>query len=165
MYFADLGADIQREGDFAEDEQLMKNLQEIIAVLDVCVSKEQPIDVERVLNSIVSLLIQVPHTNPACQTLISSFLERIWASVNERTALVCLRVLQNLFEGLGSNSQLKYDVYLSLLQISGRCNRISLVFDEVPKLATWLNVESVGIEKVQRLYRLLHKILLQNKQR
>ena len=130
----------------------------------MCVKNEQPSDVESVLNSIVSLLIQVPHTNPTCHQLITIFCERVLNSVKERTALVCLRVLQNLFEGLGTNSVLKYDVYFSLLQIAGRCNRVSLVFDEVLKLNMWLNVESVGIEKVQRLYRNLHKILLQNKQ-
>lgn len=84
-------------------------------VLDIYVLKEQPSDVESLLNSIVFFLIQIPHIIPICRQLITSFRGRLLASVIERIALVWLRVLQNLLEGLGTNIALKYDVYLSLL--------------------------------------------------
>ena len=106
----------------------------------------------------------MPHTQPYCQKLISMFCLKISESVTEKTSMVCLRVLQNLFEGLGINNALKYDVYLSLIEIAANFNKLDLIFDELPKLILWFNNQTVGIEKLQKLYRLLHKSLLQNNQ-
>jgi len=161
VYFSELGANIKTEVTFRENEHLQKSLEDLISVLHICIEKEQPSDVECVLNSIVSLLIQVPHTQPYCQKLISMFCQKISESVNDKTSMVCLRVLQNLFEGLGVNNLLKYDVYLSLIEIAGNFDKLNLIFDELPKLSQWFNNQSVGIE-LQKLYRLLHKALLQN---
>jgi len=164
VYFAGLGANIKTEVSYRENEHLQKSLEDLISVLHICIEKEQSNDVEIVLNSIVSLLIQVPHTQTYCQKLISMFCSKICESVNEKTSMVCLRVLQNLFEGLGVNNSLKYDVYLSLIEIAGNFDKLNLIFDELPKLSQWFNSQTVGIEKLQKLYRLLHKALLQNNQ-
>ena len=149
---------------YRENEHLQKSLEDLISVLNICIEKEQPNDVECVLNSIVSLLSQVPHTQPYCQKLISMFCQKICESVTEKNSMVCLRVLQNLFEGLGVNNQLKYDVYLSLVEIAGNFDKLNLIFDELPKLAQWFNGQTIGIERLQKLYRLLHKALLHNNQ-
>jgi len=114
------------------------------------------------LNSIVSLIIQVPQTDPNIHKLVNVFCEKLVQSPSSKTGLLSLRVLQNLFEGLGENKSLRYDVYFTLISIAGKTNQIHLVPTDIEKIKTWFT-GGVGVEKFQNLYRLLHEVLLQTK--
>lgn len=71
----------------------MKDLEEIISVAHVVFSDERDEgDIESVLNSIVSLIIQVPHTDPTIHKLVSMFCEKLVGSQMSKLALINLRV-------------------------------------------------------------------------
>jgi translation initiation factor 3 subunit M len=162
-YLKDLGATISAEN---SPQGFEADLEEIIRCVDLCFNEEKEEGIETVLNSVVSLLIQVPHTHASCHQLIISFCEKLVKAPSNKMGLISLKVLNNLFEGLGDNKKLRYDVYLSRVTIAGKTNTISLVFDDINKVKTWFGIgpDGVGIEKFQRLFRLLHDVLLQNKQ-
>lgn len=67
--------------------------------------------------------------------------------------------MQNLFEGTGANPSLNYDIYLSLVKIAGSIGHIDLVYEDLNKVRSMYNKESVGLDKVQKLLRLLHEVL------
>ncbi|RWS08227.1 eukaryotic translation initiation factor 3 subunit M-like protein [Dinothrombium tinctorium] len=157
-YFCNLGANISQTN---SEYGFHKDLEQIIGVCDYCFNEEKDSDVECVLNSIVSLLIQVPATSPDCHQLITSFCDKLLNA--NKWGNVCFRVLQNLFEGIQINL-LRYDVYVTLVKIAAKTNQIHLVYDDMSKLKQWFNANTVGIEKVQCLLRLLHEVLLKEKQ-
>ncbi|RWS30505.1 eukaryotic translation initiation factor 3 subunit M-like protein [Leptotrombidium deliense] len=157
-YFSNLGANISKT---TAGEGFLKDVEQIIGVCEYCFKEEKENDIECVLNSVVSLLIQVPQTEPICHQLINSFCEKL-LSVN-KSGQVCLRVLQNLFEGI-ENNYLRYDVYVTLVKIASQTNQIHLVYGDMNKLKQWFNSSTVGIDKVQCLLRLLHEVLIHDKQ-
>jgi len=67
--------------------------------------------------------------------------------------------LQNLFEGIGQNPLLSYNVYCSLIKITGKINQINLVYDDMSKMKEMFNKSNIGLEKLQKLFRLLHEVL------
>ena len=157
----ELGADI---ADKNTSLGLSRELEDIIAVSNVVFAEESEDNIESVLNSIVSLIIQVPQTDPSIQKLVNIFCEKLVQSPSSKMGLLSLRVLQNLFEGLGENKSLRYDVYFTLITIAGKTNQIHLVSTDIEKIKTWFT-GGVGVEKFQNLYRLLHEVLIQTKNR
>jgi translation initiation factor 3 subunit M len=73
-------------------DSFIDDLKEIISVCDVCYKEEKESDIESVLNSIVSVLIQVPQTSPDSYQLISLFCDQLVKAPNPKTALIALRV-------------------------------------------------------------------------
>ncbi|XP_076369952.1 eukaryotic translation initiation factor 3 subunit m [Tachypleus tridentatus] len=158
-YFKSLGADISEEN---SPEGFLIDLQQIIGVCDVCFKEQSEADIESVLNSIVSLLVLVPPDQ--CDNLMYAFCEKLTKTPSVRTGQICLRVLQNLYEGLLKDSPLLFDVYYSLVRIAGQTDSISSVFTDVRKLKCWFQENNVSTEKAKKLLRLLHEVLQENKQ-
>jgi translation initiation factor 3 subunit M len=159
-YMIGLGASLSP----TNKESFIDDLKEIISVCDICFKEEKESDIESVLNSIVSVLIQVPQTSPDSYQLISLFCDQLVKAPNPKTALIALRVLQNLFGGLNDSGELRYRVYYSLVRLGGQTGQISQVFDDINKLKQWFPPRVIGIEKIQSLLRLLHEVLLEHKQ-
>lgn len=155
QYFVDNGASIPP----ASNSDLRVNLNDLISVCDV-VFKDKENDAESVLNSIVSLLIQVPQEEQVCNKLVTAFCAKLQSAPAKLSAVV-LRVLTNLFEGLGSNRQLKYQVYLAIVKISGASGSIGQIFTDVTQIKTWFS--GISTEDLQNLYRNLHDQLIANK--
>jgi len=159
QYLKDLGAIIGTEN---ATTGIIGDLEEIVSVLDVCLNDENEGDVESVLNSIVSLLIQVPQTGDArCPKLIAAFCDKLVKCTANKLVAVNLRVLQNLFEGLGDHKEFRYIVYHSLIVIAGKTNQMHIVPTDLDKIKTWFT--GISIDKYQDLFRLLHDVLLQTK--
>ena len=64
-----------------------------------------------------------------------------------------------MFEGIGENALLSYNVYYSLIKIANKINQVHLVFDDINKMKEMFNKSNIGLEKLQRLFRLLHEVL------
>lgn len=145
-------------------DSFITDLKEIISVCDVCFEEEKESDMESVLNSVVSVLIQVPQTSTDISQLINTFCDQLIKAPNPKIALIALRVLKNLFGGLNDSEQLRYRVYYSLVKLCAQTGQISEVFNDMNKLKQWFPPKVIGIEKTQALLRLLHEVLLEHKQ-
>ncbi|XP_053210650.1 eukaryotic translation initiation factor 3 subunit M-like [Panonychus citri] len=155
VYFNSLGASLVKP----DEDGFYEDLKQIISVCDLCFKEEKDSDKQSVLNSIVSLLIQVPQTDSVCSELINAFCAKLVETANPSDGLISIKILQNLFEGTGANPSLNYDIYLSLVKIAGSIGHIDLVYEDLNKVRSMYNKESVGLDKVQKLLRLLHEVL------
>jgi translation initiation factor 3 subunit M len=139
------------------------DLHEIISNLDVIYKvEEKDSDIESALNNIVSLLILIPHNNPVCHPLITAFCSKL-VSITQRCAPAHFRVLTNLFEGIGENRALRYDVFVAMVRIAGLLGQVKRLVPDVSQLRQW-TCKEISLEQSQYLYRLLHEVLLQNRE-
>jgi len=167
-YFNSIGATIS----ITNSDSFINDLQDIINICDAAfraspegVKEEvRESDVESVLNAIVSVLIQVPHNQAHCSQLIHSFCERMTKAPNARMAAIALRILQNLFGGLGENAPLRFRVFLSMVSLAGMTNSITSIYasDDVARIKTWFH--SIPTEQMKTLWRALYETLAAQKQ-
>ncbi|CAG2102175.1 unnamed protein product [Medioppia subpectinata] len=156
-YLSSLGAAI------ADSEGFVPDLREIISVCDVVLRDDvKDADVEAVLNSIVSLLIgSVPP--PESLSLVVAFCDQM-LKAKQKQALVCVRVLKNLFGGLQDVTEPRFRVYVTLVRLASISGQIALVFSDLALIKQWFPPAVVGVERVQALLRLLHEALVAQKQ-
>lgn len=158
-YFKDCGADISDE-DYPSS--LCLNLQQIISVCDSCFKEATDAEIEAVLNSIVSIIAMI---NPSeSEELVHAFCDKLVKASSNRMGVLCVRVLQNLYEAINPNSALRYDVYYNLVKVALKTDMITTVFSDLTKLKTWLHDLEIPVPRVQKLLRLLHEALIENKQ-
>lgn len=158
-YLKSLGANISEENSEAG---FLADLQDVISCCELCLQEASEADAECTLNSIVSLLIMVPMGES--EQLVHTFCEKLTKAPSPKMAAVCLKVLQNLFAGIGEHSPLCYDVYCYLVRAAGQTDSIHMVFKDLNKLKSWLMELKVNTEKMQKLLRLLHEVLVECKQ-
>lgn len=158
-YLKSLGAEISEEN---APSGLEKDLQHIIEACDVCFAEASEVDTESMLNSIVSLLVTVDVDKS--ENLILSFCEKLTKAPTTKLASVCLRVLSNLFHGLDERSPLRYTVYYNLIRVAGQTDNIRAVFTDVEKMKQWMKHCGVTTDKLQKVLRLLHEVILDSKQ-
>ncbi|KAI1309471.1 Eukaryotic translation initiation factor 3 subunit M [Halotydeus destructor] len=142
--------------------ELSADLEDIISAVPVLFTEDvDDNDLENVLNSIVSMLILVPAHDAKLLPLITSFCDKLVSTSDGPSGLTSLRVLQNLFEGFSANKAFRYEVYFRLLSTAGKTNYIHLVPTEIDKIKEWFS--SLGIDKLQNVYRHLHGVLIKCK--
>ncbi|XP_074597880.1 eukaryotic translation initiation factor 3 subunit m [Brevipalpus obovatus] len=157
-YFESLGVEkskIQDDGGFKFVGQLVQNFH-------LCFKEEKDSDIESVLNSIVALLMQIPPTDPVCGPYLNAFCDSLVELSNTKNAAFCLRVLQNLNEGIGDTPSLSYCVFTAMIKIAGKNGLIEQVYESIDQVKSLYHVKNVGLEKVQHLFRLLHDVLNKN---
>ena len=159
-YMLSLGAPIPP----APTDTYVTDLSQIISVCDIIFKVDKEQEVEMVLNSIVSVLLLVDSTQSEASALIASFCEQLAKAPTQRLAAISFRVLQNLFNGLSANVQLRYRVYLTLVRLCTHSGHIRLIYSNLPQIKKWFPVESIGADKIQSLIRMLHQILMDAKQ-
>ncbi|UYV76251.1 EIF3M [Cordylochernes scorpioides] len=71
--------------------------------------------------------------------------------------------LQNLYEGLGEHSQPAFDIYYYIVKLAGQVDAVPSVYTDIAKLKVWYQGKDVSMEKIQKLLRLLHEVLLESK--
>lgn len=158
-YFKDFGADISDED---VPDSLSLNIQQIISVCDSCFREATDAEIEAVLNSIVSIIAVI---NPAeSEGLVHAFCEKLTKTPSNRMGVMCVRVMQTLYEALNPNSPLRYDVYYNLVKVAMKTDMITAVFSDLNKLKSWLQDLNIPVSRIQKLLRLLHEALIENKQ-
>lgn len=157
-YFKGFGADISDE---QCPDSLALNLQEIIAVCDVCFKEASDADIEAVLNSIVSVIAVVDAAEG--EALVNAFCDKLSKAPSNRMGVMSVRVLQNLYEALYPTCALRFDVYYNLVKVAAKTDMITSVFSDLNKVKSWLTDLNVPVPRVQKLLRLLHEALIEGK--
>lgn len=75
-----------------DEDGFYEDLKQIISVCDLCFKEEKDSDKQSVLNSIVSLLIQVPQTDSVCSELINAFCAKLVETANPSDGLISIKM-------------------------------------------------------------------------
>lgn len=140
---------------------LIANLKEVIAALDVVLTQTKEAEVESVLNSVVTLLFELPLNQDETKNLITTFSNNLADSANDKLAAVCLRVVKNLHDGLFESIDLQYMTYSAMIKLATKTKNLSGVFTNLDSVKAKYNVKTIGLERTQTLYRLLNTSALE----
>jgi len=156
-YFKSLGAEISEE---RSEKGLEDDLHKIIGVCDASFKEATESEVEGIMNGIVSMLALC--SGDKSESLILSFCEKLSKAPTTELGLVCLKVLWSLFQSLEDTSSMRYHVYYYLVGLAGRTKQLATVYTD---MATTRNMfaksqPALSTEQLQKLYRLLHEVLL-----
>jgi len=151
------GAEISEE---RSEIGLEEDLQKIISVCDVSFKDASEADVEGILNGIVSMLALC--SGDKTEALILAFCEKLSKAPSQEMSLVCLKVLWSLFQSLSEASSMRFHVYYYLAGIAGRTGQLDTVYKDIPAINKLFTKAPLTTEQRQRLYRLLHEVLLAN---
>lgn len=156
-YFKSLGAEISEE---RSEKGLEDDLHKIIGVCDASFKDATEAEVEGIMNGIVSMLALC--SGDKTESLILSFCEKLSKAPSNEMLLVCLKVLWSLFQSLDDTSSMRFHVYYYLVGIAGRTGQLSTVYKDMATTRTMFNKAPLNTEQMQKLYRLLHEMLLLN---
>jgi len=156
-YMKNLGAEISIE---PSPKGMEDDLHKIIGVCDICFSKGNEIDVESVLNGIVSVVIIAD--SHASDGLVLAFCEKVakaWEP-EQKHGLIALKVLRLLFFSLSEASAMRYHVYYYMVEVAGKVGQMQAVFTNTQTLKKTFSARQPTPEQLQKLYRLLHTSLM-----
>merc|ERR1712013_760053 len=88
--------------------------------------------------------------------------EKLSKAPSQEMSLVCLKVLWSLFQSLSEASSMRFHVYYYLAGIAGRTGQLDTVYKDIPTINKLFTKAPLTTEQRQRLYRLLHEVLLAN---
>lgn len=140
---------------------LSANLKEVVAALDVVLTQTKEAEVESVLNSVVTLLFELPINQDESKNLISTFSSSLADSPNDKLAAVGLRVIKNLHNGLFESIDLQYVTYTTMVKLATKTRKLSEVFNDLDSIKSKYSVKTIGLERTQNLYRLLNSSALE----
>ncbi|XP_018318614.1 eukaryotic translation initiation factor 3 subunit M [Agrilus planipennis] len=158
-YLKSLGAEISEE---KSPKGIEDDLHKIIGVCDACFREEKEDEVETVLNDIVSIMVLIPMER--AENIILAFCEKLTKAPGQRLSEVCLRALWLLFQSLDERSPMRYHVYYHLIQIAKQTDQVKSVFRDIEHLKQQFAQSPPSSEQLQKLYRLLHEVLLKSNQ-
>ncbi|CAB3363175.1 Hypothetical predicted protein [Cloeon dipterum] len=154
-YLNHVGAEISEE---MSPKGIEDDLHKIIGVCDACFKDSPDADVEKTLNSIVSILIQLP--NDRSESLILAFCEKLTKAATGKLSAITLKVMWLLFQSLDETSPMRYHVYCHVIQAAKHAEQIKSVFHDVDQLKALFAACPPNNEQMQKLLRLLHDVLL-----
>nr|QBH73914.1 eukaryotic translation initiation factor 3 subunit M [Carausius morosus] len=157
-YFKRLGAEISEE---KSSKGIEDDLHKIIGVCDACFKEPNEIEIESVLNGIVSMLVLIPVER--AENLILAFCEKLTKAHGHKLGLVALRVGWLMFQSLDDHSSMRYHVYYHVVQVAKHVDQVQAVFKDVDCLKQQFAACPPSNEQMQKLLRLLHEVLLGSK--
>jgi len=154
-YFKSLGAEIAAE---RSEKGIEDDLHKIIGVCDAAFkdSNVREQQVQEVLNGIVSMLALVEKS----ENLIVAFCEKLSKAPVNGVGLTCLKVLWSLYQSLDKASPMRVHVYYYLVQLAGKLSQIDLVYKDMDSVKSAFAANQPTNEQMQKLFRLLHEVLL-----
>ncbi|KAF7266873.1 eukaryotic translation initiation factor 3 subunit m [Rhynchophorus ferrugineus] len=158
-YLKSLGAEISEE---RSPKGIDDDLHKIIGVCDTCFKEGNEAEVELVLNDIVSIMVLVPAER--AENIILAFCEKLTKAQGLKLGQVCLRALWLLYQSLDERSAMRYPVYYHLLQIAKQTDQVKTIFQDIDHLKQQFSHCVLSNEELQKLYRLLHEVLLKSNQ-
>ncbi|XP_017772065.1 PREDICTED: eukaryotic translation initiation factor 3 subunit M [Nicrophorus vespilloides] len=154
-YFKSLGAEITEE---KSPRGIEDDLHKIIGVCDACFREGQEVEVEAVLNDIVSIMVFIPFERS--ENIILAFCEKLTKAPGQKLGLICLKALLLLFQSLDEQCAIRYHVYYHLILIGKQTEQVRLVFKDIETLKQQFAQCPPTSEQLQKLYRLLHEVLI-----
>ncbi|CAB4394595.1 PCI-domain-containing protein [Rhizophagus irregularis] len=104
---------------------------------------------EAIFNLLIAILKSAsPDTHP---TLIKSSIESLVVNQNDK-AIQKLKVLQNLYNTLEYASPLRYDVFLTILDIAAKNDEIDTLLLQLSRLDTWVKEWAISTNQIRELY-------------
>ncbi|KAG8224945.1 hypothetical protein J437_LFUL006445 [Ladona fulva] len=158
-YLKSLGAEISEE---KSPKGIEDDLHKIIGVCDACFKEGTEMEIETVLNGIVSMLVLIPVERS--ENLILAFCEKLIKAPGYKLGIVTLRVLWLLFQSIEERSPIRYHVYYHLVQVARQVDQVRAVFRDVDLLKQQFAACPPPNEQMQKLLRLLHEVLLSSHQ-
>jgi len=155
-YFKSLGAEISLER--AEDK--IEDVRQIISVCDACFKLEADSEIEGVLNGIVSMIPGLADADK--EELVLSFCEKLSKASGQQHGMVALKVLWSLYMCLDNDSKMKFHVYYFLVKVAGETQELTTVYKDMVTVKQMFQKCPPTDEQMQKLYRLLHEMLLLN---
>ncbi|KAL3276808.1 hypothetical protein HHI36_012171 [Cryptolaemus montrouzieri] len=156
-YFKGLGAEISEE---KSPKGIEDDLHKIIGVCESCFKEGNEAEVELVLNDIVSIMVLIPLER--CENIIMAFCEKLSKAPGQKLGMICLRVLWLLFQSLDERSTIRYNVYYHLILIAKQTDQVKSVYQDIDRLKQQFAQCPPSNEQLQKLYRLLHEVLLKS---
>eukprot|EP01136_Pigoraptor_vietnamica_P035923 Opistho-1_new@101778 len=92
-------------------------------------------------------------------------LARVIASNASDRPLMRLKLLTNLFNNVSVRSPARYDIYYALIDLAGSCGRVDAILSEFAELSRWLDEWHASVEQRRALYKLIHRVLVDNSRR
>ncbi|KAJ8958323.1 hypothetical protein NQ318_017469 [Aromia moschata] len=138
------------------------DLHKIIGVCEACFKEGQESEVEMVLNDIVSIMVLIPLERS--ENIILAFCEKLTKAQGSKLGSVCLRALWLLFQSLDDRSPMRYPVYYHLIQIAKQTDSVHLVYQDIDHLKQQFANCPPSSDQLQKLYRLLHEVLVKSNQ-
>lgn len=129
--------------------------------MDVVFEQTKESDVESVLNSVVTLLFELPLDREESRLLISTFSSNLADKSSDRLAAVCSRVVKNLHDGLFENLDLQYNAYMAMIKLGAKSKKLTDVFTNLDSIKSKYSIKTIGLERIQNLYRLLNTSALE----
>jgi len=157
-HFKSLGADISEE---RSEAGLEDDLQKIISVCDASFKEgSETADVEGIMNGIVSMFALC--SGDKSETLILSFCEQLSKAPNTELGMVSMKVLWTLYQSLEDTSAMRYHVYYYLVGLAGKTGQLATVYTNMANTRAMFKQSEppLSTEQHQKLYRLLHEVLL-----
>jgi translation initiation factor 3 subunit M len=155
-YFKGLGADISLER--CEDKR--EDVKQIISVCDACFKLEADSEIEGVLNGIVSMIPGLLDGDK--EEFVLSFCEKLSKAPAQQHGMVALKVLWSLFMCLDDDSKMKFHVYYFLVKVAGETHQLTTVYKDMATVKQMFHKCPPTDEQMQKMYRLLHEMLLLN---
>lgn len=156
QYLISAGADLNANAKESVHEELS-------CLLDACdnwLKSASDADLEAVMNSFISLILYCTCDEKLTKKFVSKLTE-IGASSN--TALLRIKILNNLFVGLPTTNSLRYEVYIGQLRLASQFGQTSDIVTQLKQVKTWLKTWNVDMEQRRVCYRELHAALRDDK--
>ncbi|XP_013397066.1 eukaryotic translation initiation factor 3 subunit M [Lingula anatina] len=161
QYLKSFGAEISEEN---SDGGLLNDLRQIIEACEVCLKEaNNEAELESVLNSIMSLILLIPVDKS--EGLVLALCEKLVKyPAGDKHAGARIRVLSNLFHGLGERSNYRYHVYTSMIKLATACDLLSAIPTDLDQIKEWVAQWDIPTQKVQNILRLLYEAFVAAKQ-
>lgn len=151
-FLKSLGAELEVNADSADVTDIINNC-------NVAWKLDSSVDIESIINSVVSLLLLLPEE--ILKPKIDEFCSVVVKDATDANKLtLCLKILIGLFHALSEHSALRYPVYMSMLTCGRRTCQLQMVTTDLVTLKLWKNYWKLTDENWQALLRLLHETLV-----
>eukprot|EP00037_Helgoeca_nana_P032363 m.413549 g.413549 ORF g.413549 m.413549 type:complete len:404 (+) comp29118_c0_seq1:158-1369(+) len=113
-------------------------------------------DVESVMNSISRLvcLLKQEAREPLVQALCTS----LASEAHPGNEAARMRIVGNIFNNLDEGSSSRYDAYVALVKVVGRCGTLATIEASFEKLDSWLAAWQSSNAQIRALFQLLHEV-------
>mmetsp|Transcript_17258 Transcript_17258/g.44972 ORF Transcript_17258/g.44972 Transcript_17258/m.44972 type:complete len:407 (-) Transcript_17258:821-2041(-) len=113
-------------------------------------------DVESVMNSIARLVCLLKQEDR--EGLIKMMCQSLTSEAHPGNEASRMRVVGNIFNKLDAVSPSRYDTYIALVTLVGRCGALSAIEQSFDKLDTWVKFWQISTAQTRALYQLLHEV-------
>lgn len=157
LYLREAGAQLEEKCRESFNEEMTT----LIDCCGTCFQSGSEIEVEGLLNSLVSLVLMISQEK---EIVIKKFVNKLVVAQAPEYSGIRIRVLNTLFRGLSESDSVQYDIYVGMVKLAAQSGLIDHIPTDLDQLKSWISKWQVSAEDVRVLYRLVHDALQDDKQ-